>query len=237
MNNIKKMVKNIYAFIFLIVIISSFILIYIINKIAMPIISDYAVIETKKVGIEVLRNTGIKEVNNKLKNKDFLVTTYNKNNEIETIDFNTKLINETMIEIAKNVRKRLKETEQGKNLPDEMYDNISSKKLKNGIIYEIPLGLVFNNAFLMNVGPKIPVKIKYSGNVGLDIKSRVKPYGINSTLLEIYVYIEVTQKAILPFKTRNIKLTSEVPIVMKLVKGSVPNYLLGTKNSYSLQLD
>ena len=237
MNNIKMLVKNIYAIIFFLVIIFSLISIYIINKVAIPIISNYAVIETKKIGIEVLRNTGIKEVNEKLKDKNFLITTFNKNNEIETIDFDTKIINEAMIEIAKNVRKRLKETEEGKKLPEEMYDNKDNKYLKKGIIYEIPLGLVFNNALLMNVGPRIPVKIKYSGNVGLDIKTKVKQYGINSALLEIYVYIEVTQKAILPFKTKEVKLTSEVPIIIKLVKGNIPNYITTQNNSYSLPID
>ena len=61
------------------------------------------------------------------------------------------------------------------------------KYILKGIIYEIPSGVVFNNAFLSNVGPKVPVKIKYSGNVGLDVKTRVKKYGINSHLKRIRV--------------------------------------------------
>ena len=163
--------------------------------------------------------------------------TKNNNGEIETIDFNTKIINKIMVEIAKNVRQRLKEVEQGKNLPEEMYDNMLDPSLKNGIIYEVPMGVAFNNAFLSNMGPKIPVKIKYSGNVGLDVKTRVKQYGINSALIEVYVYIEVTQRTILPFQSKDVKLTSEIPVVIKVIKGSVPNYLAGTNGSYSLPID
>lgn len=229
--------KNINVLIFMIVILFSVIFLIILNKKAMPAIMSYANVQTKKVGIEVLRNTGIKEVNAKFKDVEFFNTTYNSNNEIETIDFNTGMINEALIEIAKNVRKRLKEVEKGENLPEEMYSGVMDKSLKNGIIYEIPSGVIFGNAFLSNVGPKIPVKIKYSGNVGLDVKTKVKPYGLNSALIEVYVYIEVTQRTILPFQSKDIKLTSEIPVVMKVIKGNIPYYLSGTNNSYSLPIN
>ena len=56
---------------------------------------NYAVVQTKKVGIEVLRSTGIREVNKRLKNKEIFNTITNNNGEIESIDFNTSVINET----------------------------------------------------------------------------------------------------------------------------------------------
>ena len=111
------------------------------------------------------------------------------------------------------------------------------KYILKGIIYEIPSGVVFNNAFLSNVGPKVPVKIKYSGNVGLDVKTRVKKYGINSALVEVYIYVEVTQRTILPFQSKDIKLTSEIPVVMKVIKGNAPYYLSGINGSYNLPIN
>ena len=101
----------------------------------------------------------------------------------------------------------------------------------------MPIGVAYNNAFLSNYGPKIPVKIKYSGNVGLDIKTKVKPYGLNSALIEVYVYIEVNQRTILPFQSKDIKLTSEVPVIMKVVKGTIPYYLTNNNSSYSLPIN
>lgn len=237
MVKMKTILKKAYLLIFMVIILFSIIFLAILNKKAMPAIMSYANVQTKKVGIEVLKDTGIKEVSEKFKDKDFFKTTFNGNNEIETIDFDTGLINETLVEIAKNVRKRLKEVEKGENLPDEMYSDVLDKSLKNGIIYEVPFGVVFGNAFLSNVGPKIPVKIKYSGNVGLDVKTKVKSYGLNSALIEVYIYIEVTQRTILPFQSKDIKLISEVPVVMKVIKGDVPYYLSGTNNSYSLPIN
>ena len=122
-------------------------------------------------------------------------------------------------------------------MPSEMFYNNLNKKIKNKIVYMVPIGIVFNNAFLYNLGPKIPVKIEYSGNVGLDVKTSVKAYGVNSALIEVYVYVEVTQRTILPFTSKDTKLTSKIPIVLKVVKGSVSNYISNNNPSYSLPLN
>lgn len=237
MYKIKLLLKNIYVLIFLFLIFFSLVFLIVLNKRAMPIIINYANVQTKRIGIEILRNAGIKEVNELLKDKNLFKITKNNNGEIESIDFDTGIINESLLVVAKNVRKRLKEVEKGENLLEEVYIDVLDKDLKKGIIYEVPIGVVFGNSFLANVGPRIPVKIKYSGNVGLDVKTRVSQYGINSALIEVYIYVEVTQRTILPFSSKDIKLTSEIPIVMKVVKGSTPYYLSSTNGSYSLPME
>lgn len=237
MYKIKLLLKNIYVLIFLFLIFFSLVFLIVLNKRAMPIIINYANVQTKRIGIEILRNAGTKEVNELLKDKNLFRIAKNNNGEIESIDFDTGIINESLLVVAKNVRKRLKEVEKGENLPEEVYMEVLDKDLKKGIIYEVPIGVVFGNSFLANVGPRIPVKIKYSGNVGLDVKTRVSQYGINSALIEVYIYVEVTQRTILPFSSKDIKLTSEIPIVMKVVKGSTPYYLSSTNGSYSLPME
>ncbi len=236
MDKIKILFKNIYVLVFLMVIIFSLIFLFILNKKAMPIIMNYANVQTKRVGIEVLRNTGIKDINENLKDASLFSITQDNEGKIESIDFNTSVINETLVLVSKNIRKKLREVEKGENLPDELYPNLLDKKLKNGIIFEVPLGVIFENSFFSNIGPKVPVKIKYSGNVSLDVKTRVNKYGIDSAIIEVYIYVEVTQRTILPFKSKDIKLTSEIPVVMKVVKGSIPYYLAGTNDSYSLPM-
>lgn len=237
MYKMKLLLKNIYVLIFLFLIFFSLVFLIVLNKRAMPIIINYANVQTKRIGIEILRNAGTKEVNELLKDKNLFKIAKNNNGEIESIDFDTGIINESLLVVAKNVRKRLKEVEKGENLPEEVYMEVLDKDLKKGIIYEVPIGVVFGNSFLANVGPRIPVKIKYSGNVGLDVKTRVSQYGINSALIEVYIYVEVTQRTILPFSSKDIKLTSEIPIVMKVVKGSTPYYLSSTNGSYSLPME
>lgn len=198
---------------------------------------NYASVQTKKIAIEILRNTGLKEVNKKIKEEQLFEITKNNNGEIESIDFNTVMLNETLIVVAKSVRKRLKEVEQGKNLPEEIYPKELDKNLRKGLIYEVPMGVVFKNSVLSTLGPRVPVKIEYSGNVGLDVKTRVSSYGLNSALIEVYIYVEVTQRTILPFQSKDVKVFSEIPVVMKVIKGTIPNYLSGTNKSYSLPME
>ena len=237
MGKIKLIFKNVYVLIFAFLIVSSAVFLIILNKKAMPAIMSYANVQTKRIGIEILRSAGLKEVNELLKDKELFTIIKNNDGEIESIDFDTGLINNALIVVAKNVRARLKEIEKGENLPEEVYSNVLDKNLKNGIIFEIPMGVAFGNTLFSNLGPKIPVKIKYSGNVGLDVKTRVSEYGINSALIEIYIYVEVTQRTILPFQSEDVKLTSEIPVVMKVVKGGVPNYIPNISETYSLPLD
>ena len=221
---IKRRIINMYILVFLLVIIISFLILYIFNLKAMPIIINYADVQTKKVGIEVLKETGVKEINELVKKNELFDIVCNDKGEIETIDFDTILVNEILLIASKNIRARLSEVENGRNLPKELYYDLSFDKLKNGIIYEVPFNVIFNNSFFYNIGPKIPIKIKYSGNVSLDIKTRVSEYGINSALIEIYIKAQVTQRTILPFKSKDVKLVSEIPVVMKVVKGNIPNY-------------
>lgn len=233
----KKNLKKKYLFLLISVIIATVIFLNILNKRAIPILANYMEVQTKRMGIEVLRNTGSEELNKLLKNNKYYEIVKNNDGEIESINFDTTILNEALIIVSKNVRKKLNELEEGKNLPSEMFYNNLNKKIKNKIVYMVPIGIVFNNAFLYNLGPKIPVKIEYSGNVGLDVKTSVKAYGVNSALIEVYVYVEVTQRTILPFTSKDTKLTSKIPIVLKVVKGSVSNYISNNNPSYSLPLN
>lgn len=233
----KKNLKKKYLFLLISVIIATTIFLNILNKRAIPILANYMEVQTKRMGIEVLRNTGSEELNKLLKNNKYYEIVKNNDGEIESINFDTTILNEALIIVSKNVRKKLNELEEGKNLPSEMFYNNLNKKIKNKIVYMVPIGIVFNNAFLYNLGPKIPVKIEYSGNVGLDVKTSVKAYGVNSALIEVYVYVEVTQRTILPFTSKDTKLTSKIPIVLKVVKGSVSNYISNNNPSYSLPLN
>ena len=228
--------KKRYIFIIIFIFLLCIIFISILNKKAMPAIITYANVETKKIGIEVLRNVGTNDVKKLLDGKELFKISRNNKGDIDNIDFNTTLINESLVVIAKNVRKRLIEIEEGKNLPEELYYDTNIKN-KKGIVFEVPMGVAFNNAFTYNLGPKIPVRIKYSGNVALDVKTRISEYGINNALIEVFIYIEVTQTTILPFQSDEVKLSSEIPIIMKVVRGEVPSYISGYNHSYSLPIN
>ena len=225
-------IKRLLIALLLFIIIFIILLIKVFDEKATPIIKNYANVQTKRIGIEILRSVATKEVNKVIKSNELFKITKDNTGKIESIDFDTTVVNEALIAASKNVRSRLKEIEKGKNLPMEL----SEGNGKDGVIFYVPIGIILGNSFLSDIGPRIPVRIKYSGNVGLDVKTRVKEYGINSALIEIYIYIEVTQRTILPFSSNDVKLHSEIPIVMKVIKGDLPNYLVDYNKEYSLPI-
>ncbi len=137
-----------------------------------------------------------------------------KNN---TVDFNSSLINESLIKISKKLEKRIEQIEDGKD-----------DKFKNGIIYEIPTGIIFNNALLANIGPKIPVRLHMLGDISSEIETNLKDYGINNAIIEVYVKVKVSIQVVLPFSSDKITSTERIPIALKLIQGEIPHYYLPT---------
>lgn len=220
-----------------IILLSIIIYFYTLNIKLTPIIIKYSNNKIKRLGIEVLRSVGLNEVNELIKNNELYTINKNNKEEIESITFNTSLLNEALLKIAKNSRKRLKEIELEQNFPEEFYLRTKSNKLRKGIIFEVPLGLASNNIFFNSFGPKIPIRVNYLGNVSLDVKSRVTNYGINNALVEIYIYIEVMQEVVIPFQIKEDIISSEIPIIIQVVKGNNMSYINGLNNSYSLPLN
>lgn len=229
--------KKIYFIMSSIILLSIIIYFYTLNIKLTPIIIKYSNNKIKRLGIEVLRSVGLNEVNELIKNNELYTINKNNKEEIESINFNTSLLNEALLKIAKNSRKRLKEIELEQNFPEEFYLRTKSNKLRKGIIFEVPLGLASNNIFFNSFGPKIPIRVNYLGNVSLDVKSRVTNYGINNALVEIYIYIEVMQEVVIPFQIKEDIISSEIPIIIQVVKGNNMSYINGLNNSYSLPLN
>ncbi len=232
----KKLLKK-YILCLITLILLSFLVLFLLSKKAFPVVLEYADMNIKKISIEVLRNAGLKEFNEKLNEEELFYILKDGSGQIQSIDFNVKAMNELLMLVSKNVRTELKKIEKGEKSLDGLNSKLLSKRTKNGFIYEVPLGLVFDNIFLSTLGPRVPVRIEYVGNISLDIKSRVKEYGINGALIEIYIYVQVNQKVILPFQSKNSKLATEVPVVMKLVKGNIPYYLPSINRSYSASIN
>ena len=138
----------------------------------------------------------------------------NETNEIKMIKYDsyeaTKLINE----ITHNIQAKLDELEQGDK--------------QAFMIEEIPLGVVFNNALLRNMGPKIGVKISPIGDVITELQTAVKPYGINNALVEVTVCITSNVRIILPLGSKEMQVKNMIPISINIVNGNIPEAYIAT---------
>ncbi|MBQ9024119.1 MAG: sporulation protein YunB [Bacilli bacterium] len=194
------------------------------NKV-LPIIMKEAQIDSKKMAIVIIKNSLNDEVLSTL-DDDMYTVIQNKNGEIQTIDFNPIIVNKFLSKTTNVVSENLKKLEKGKidDLTFINADDYNIKNLKNGVISEIPMGIISNNVLLSNLGPKVPVKINMIGNVVSSVETKVSNYGINSALIEVFAKVEVTEEVIIPFQTKTIKIVNDVPVAIKVINGSVPDY-------------
>ncbi len=155
-------------------------------------------------------------------------TNQNKEGEIQTLDFNPTIVNSVLNATTNTVLLELKAIEQGSSDMLDVYEGISAnynkEKLSRGIVFEIPLGAVTGNAFLSNLGPRIPVKLNLIGSVLSNLNTKISQYGINNALIEVSVKIDITEKVNLPLSSRNVTVTSNIPIAMKIIQGKIPAY-------------
>lgn len=197
-----------------------------VNKKVTPAVMNQAEIQTTKIATMVINKAVSDEVINQINVDDLFIISENNENDLKTIDFNPITINKTVAMITTNVQKYLKKLENGDvaDLDIDYINTSSVSKLKKGIIYEIPSGLVFNNTLLTNIGPKIPVKISLIGDVSTNFKTDITNYGINNALIKLTLAIEVEEQIILPFTSKPVSVKAEVPLALKLMQGTVPNY-------------
>lgn len=230
------MKKNIFIATLIMCVIITIIVLKIISIRVSPILMNYAELETKKLSSIVINRAVNKQLANGMNIDEMFNIIKNDNGEIATIDFNPAIVNKVLNTTTNVVLINLKAIEEGNidfiELPDILISN-DKDKLKNGIIYEIPLGTITNSGFLSNLGPKIPIKLNIIGSVESNIKTNIKEYGINNALVEIYIRISVTEQINVPFISKRVTVTSDIPVALKVIQGSVPKYYGGTLSKQS----
>jgi len=190
-----------------------FLLLFYNNKMKPRLIS-VAKIRSKKIGIELISNNVMNNVSKYLDDNNLFTVEKNSRGNIETIDYNSKVINE-ILSIASKVS----------------MDNLRKlEKDKDGIITYLPMGIVSNNIFLEDKGPKIPIRLYLDGNVLTSLKTNVKEYGVDSALVEIFIRLEANVKVIIPFESEEIVLANEIPISIKIIKGNITSILNSNNN-------
>jgi len=224
----KKHNRNISLIMVVLIFIGVLVLFNVINERLKPKLNLVAREECKKFATMIINDAVKKQVVNGLTFDKLFITTYDKG-KISSIDFDTIIVNKVLTNITNTIQMNLKSIEKGNikslDLSDNIFAYYDSDKLNKGIIYEIPLSIAYNNTFLSNLTPKVPVRISLIGSVNSNIRTEVKNYGINNALIEVYVDISVNLQVMMPFESSKNVVKTSVPLALKLIKGDIPNYL------------
>lgn len=232
----KNKVMNIIItiFIFLIIFITIFINYY--TKASKEILMNYAESETKKLTILIINKAITKQMSDTWA-EDIFKVVYNDKGEIVLIDFDSKNTSKILSTMTSLIELNMRAVEEGKidmlELPTNSLESYDMDLLNKGIITYIPFGVATGSNLLYNVGPKIPVKLSLLGDVVTGFSTDVIEYGINNALIKLMIDVKVNTRIILPITSKEITITASIPIAMKVVQGTIPNYYMNGFSSSS----
>lgn len=205
------------------------------NKIT-PILLNYAENETRRIANIIVSKAVDSEILEIIDDNFFLIT--KEDGEIKSIDFDPVKLNNFLTKIIDKVQTNLKLLEHGEvdklDLDNSELIYYDKEKLKEGVFYEIPMGVIFNNPLLNNLGPKVPVKLTLMGEVISNLETKITNYGINNALIETSINLKLTEKVLLPISSKSINVEYNIPLSIKMIQGSIPNYYFNGLESKSI---
>ncbi len=189
------------------------------NKI-MPIYMNYAEGEIKSLVTTVITKSINDDLIDNISSDDLFIIKDENNSNMTIVDFDPVVINKLMSNISDTVYDNLK------LLSEKDKDTLLKYNVNENIFY-IPSGVIFNSPVLNNLGPKIPINMEIISLVNPNIETKVTEYGINNSLVEVFVNVVASVRMILPLRANEITVTVVVPIAVKIIQGMVPDYYLG----------
>lgn len=93
-----------------------------------------------------------------------------------------------------------------------------------GLIATIRLGLLTDNPFLANVGPKINLKYKTISAITSTVEENIENYGVNHVMVSLKIVIKIRLMMLFPFYNEEFSHEYDYPLVMEVIGCEVPNW-------------
>lgn len=158
--------------------------------------------------------------------ENLIIINKDKEDAITHIDFKLDKAYEVIFTIKENLEKEVKKLKSGTLTTPAI-------SIKENLVIKIPYYTWSNNMLLMNIGPKIFIKINLLENVRADLYTKVTSYGINSLLVNLYVTIYIKESLLYPANSEAIEYNFELLIASKVIQGKIPSFYNGILESKS----
>ena len=155
-----------------------------------------------------IKESIMNEVIEEIKIESLYLIKEDSNNQVESVLINTSQVNKILSLVSASLEKNMQE--------------LKNDKMK------IPFTSIFGDTLFSTLGPDINFKIIPMGNYKCDILSTAQEYGINNTLFEIYITIEMSIETVVPLQKSETIVNCKIPIVMQIIHGEVPRYYYNT---------
>ena len=211
-----------FVIIVFIIIFIAIVCIKVINDKITPLVMNYSIGEMKRITSVIINRSINSDILDKNDMNNMFIMTKDDSGNVSTISLDSIVVNRINDNISDVCEDNLRLIEEGK------YRELKKKFNIGEEFFFVPSGIIFKNTLLSGFGPKIPISLKIIGNVTSGIKTEVKEYGINNSLITFYSEITIEVMVILPFKSDYVSITNLVPISIKLIQGKVPDVYGGS---------
>lgn len=184
-------------------IISSIVIIYMLDKILLPTVIAVSEGEMKLKSMEVVKKCILGELDGKFKYKDVIEVEKDTGGNIVMLRADTVKLNQLATNIALKSQEEL------------------NKAGRVGI--DLTLGYITKNNLLSYLGPKITVKMEPLSNVQATYSSVFESVGVNQSIHKIYIKFKTDIRIIFPIKSFDVELNTEMPIAETVIMGKVPD--------------
>ncbi len=215
---IKLKKSDIVLIVIILIIIVSFIFIRLFASKSEPILLDYAKNKSTNIISSIINNSINKNIYNDTYDEIIKIEKDNYGN-ITNLNINNKNINKILYLVTNDILNNIKQLENGK-YKDKYISNKDS-------IYYVPIGVIHDNPVLVNIGPKIPFKLDFLGSVDNKTITNIKEYGINSSMVEVFINLNLKVQIILPFRSETFNVSKNILLDSKIIQGKIPNYYGG----------
>ncbi len=168
----------------------------------MPTVIIVAESEMKSKASEIFNENAAAVYNEGFNYDEFITVEKDEEGYITMVRTNTMKMNNLSTSIALKSQQDMK--------------NIGSVGIK------FPLGYITKNNIMSYWGPKITVKMEPIGHIKTSYNSKFETAGINQTRHKIYLNMISNIRIIIPLKSKEVELKTEIPLVETIIVGKVP---------------
>ena len=179
------------------------IFLYILDKVVTPTVMAVADAEMRAKSMEIINTSILKEYSKQFNYDDIIKVEKDEQGNISMLKADTLKMSKIASDVALNSQKEL--------------------KALGHIGIKVPIGYIFNNNILANMGPDVSVKMEPIGYIETKYQSEFESAGINQTRHKIYVQVYAKIRIIIPTQKDDIEVKSEVPISETIIVGKTPD--------------
>src|SRR5574344_530703 len=184
---------------------------------------------TINYNINNIINSNIKDSTlKKQKINDLITLEYNKKGEIVRTKYNLEEAYSLLTILRKDIIKELNNNPQ---------NTLLIQNVNNNMIINIPFYSYTNNLLLANIGPKVKFKCQVIDLFNGEIETKIKAYGINSILLELYLNLNITSSIYFLQSMQPIVNNYHILVASTVIEGTVPSYYNGILENTSGNLN